>query len=213
MNPDFQNGVGGSRSDNGLAGLKHSEIPYQAFEGTSRRIIIPVTLNESVSARLLLDTGSPGLMISPNLAGRLGLLDDPDGEVMVMAGGIGGSVSAILTVVDTIRVGEARSDFAPAVIAKMPSTQFEGLVGMDFMANYRIRIDVENSIVFFDELPPQLNKPGGHDEVWWRSTFQNFESLKTEWGNYLRQLATEDLTFQRKRHPRQNREIPIQSRR
>ena len=194
VKPDFQSSATHAGPDGELADLKHFEVPYQAFEGASRRIIIPVTLNESVSASLLLDTGSPGLMISPNLASQLGLLNDPAGKVMVMAGGIGGSVPAILTVVDTLKVGEARSDFAPAVIAKMPSTQFEGLVGMDFMANYRIRIDVENSVVTFDELPPQPDRPGGHDEVWWRSTFRNFESLKTEWGNYLRQLATEDLT-------------------
>jgi hypothetical protein len=175
-------------------GSRHFEVPYQAFEGTSRRIIIPVTFNESVSARLLLDTGSPGLMISPELAGRLGLLDEQGGGLYVMAGGIGGSVPAILAVVDTVRVGEARAEFLPATITQIPSGEFEGLVGMDFMANYRIGIDTKNSVVAFYELPPQADRPGGHDEAWWRSNFQTFASLRAEWSSYLENLEKKQMT-------------------
>jgi hypothetical protein len=169
------------RSIQSAAGLKHFEVPYVAFEGASRRIIIPVTFNESIEARLLLDTGSPGLMISPKLAGRLGLLNgEEDGNVKIQAAGIGGSVSAVLAVVDSIRVGSARSEFLPAVIAKIPSDAFEGLVGMDFMAHYRIGIDTNRNVVIFNELAPQVDRPGGHDEIWWRSNFQYFAHLRAE---------------------------------
>jgi len=170
------------------------EVPYQAFEGASRRIIIPVTLNDSVSARLLLDTGSPGLMISPELARRLGLLDEEGGGLVVLTGGIGGSVPAILAVVDSVRVGDASAEFLPATITQIPSREFEGLVGMDFMANYRIGIDTNNSVLVFDELPPQFDRPGGHDEAWWRSSFQTFANLRTQWSNYLETLKTKELT-------------------
>jgi hypothetical protein len=180
------------------ANLKHFEVPYQAFEGTSRRIIIPVTFNESVSARLLLDTGSPGLMISPELADRLGLLDEQGGNLYVLTGGIGGSVPAILAVVDSVRVGDARAEFLPATITQMPSGEFEGLVGMDFMANYKIGIDTANSILVFYELPPQVDRPGGHDEAWWRHNFQTFDGLKAKWGNYLQNLEKKDMTSSEK---------------
>jgi hypothetical protein len=179
-------------------GLRHFEIHYQGFEGASRRIIIPVTFNESVTARMLLDTGSPGLMISPELAGRLGLLDEQGGNLKVMAGGIGGSAPAILAVVDSVKVGDARSEFLPATITKIPSNEFEGLVGMDFMANYRIGIDTKDSIVVFDELPPQMDRPGGHDEAWWRSNFQNFTRLRAQWSDYLGKLERESLTSSEK---------------
>jgi len=180
------------------AGLRHSSIQYQAFEGSSRRIIIPVTFNESVTARMLLDTGSPGLVISPELAGRLGLLEDEGGNLIVMAGGIGGSVPAILSVVDSVTVGDARSEFLPATITRIPSNEFEGVVGMDFMANYRIGIDTKSSIVVFDELPPQADRPGGHDETWWRSNFQNFTKLRAQWSGYLDNLERESLTSSEK---------------
>ncbi len=174
--------------------LKHFEIPYQAFEGASRRIIIPVTFNESVTAHLLLDTGSPGLMISPELAARLGFLDEQSGGLVIMTGGIGGSVPAILAVVDSVRVGDASAEFLPATITKMPSKEFEGLVGMDFIANYRISIDSNNSVMILDELPAQSDRPGGHDEAWWRSNFERFSKLKTAWAGYLNDLEKMSMT-------------------
>jgi hypothetical protein len=194
LKPEFQSKAAGARSERAMVNLKHFEIPYQAFEGTSRRIIIPVTFNGGVSAHLLLDTGSPGLMISPKLAGRLGLLDEKTGGLLVMASGIGGSVPAILAVVDTVSVGDAITEFLPATIAQIPSIEFEGLVGMDFMANYSISIDTANSIVAFHELPPQLDRPGGHDEAWWRSNFQRFAKLKAQWSNFLDDLEKGKVT-------------------
>jgi hypothetical protein len=172
---------------------KRFEIPYKAFEGSSRRIIIPVTFNDSVTARMLLDTGSPGLMISPRLASRLGLIDERDGNLQVMAGGVGGSVSAMLAIVDRIKVGDTQTEFLPATITRFPSDEFEGLVGMDFMANYRIGIDTENSVLIFEEIPPQPDRPGGHDAAWWRSNFSNFAKLRDTWSSYLDKMESEDL--------------------
>ena len=111
-----------------------------------------------------------------------------------MAAGIGGSVAAKLAIVDTVRVGDAHSEFLPATITKIPSNSFEGLVGMDFMANYRIEIDTKNNVLVLNELPPQLDRPGGHDESWWRSNFQNFMGLRAQWGNSLTDLDRESLT-------------------
>jgi hypothetical protein len=174
--------------------LKRFEVPFRAFEGASRRIIIPATLNESVTAHLLLDTGAPGLTISPNLANRLGLLNEQDGNLLIRTGGIGGSIPAFLVVVDTVRVGEALSEFLPAVITQIPSDDFEGLVGMDFMANYKISIDNNSHVVAFDELPPQPEKPGGHDEAWWRSIFRTIAKLREEWRDYLDEVSRARLT-------------------
>lgn len=198
IKPESQKSTLGNNSAPAVLDLKHTEVAYQAFEGEARRIIISVTFNESVRARMLLDTGSPGLMISPDLARRLGLLDEQVGKLLVTAAGIGGSVPALLSVVDSVRVGDAHAEFLPATITKMPSKEFEGLVGMDFMANYRIGIDTDNNVIAFDEMPPQIDKPGGHDQMWWRSNFQRFARLKAEWGNYVEELQKGDLTSSEK---------------
>ena len=168
-------------------GLKYFEIPYLGYEGSARRIIIPVTLNESVTANLLLDTGAPGLVITPQLAERLGLLDPEEGGLIITAGGIGGTVPAILTAVDSIQVGDAYAEFLPATITQISSNHFEGLVGMDFLAGYRISIDTSRNVLAFEELPAQQNMPGGHDELWWRSNFYRIANMKETWQNYLKE--------------------------
>jgi hypothetical protein len=186
------------KSESGVPDLQHFEVPYKAFEGASRRIIISATLNESVTACLLLDTGSPGLMISPELATRLGLLDDQKEGLKILTGGIGGTTPATLAVVDTIRVGDAISEFLPAVISQIPSNEFEGLVGMDFLANYKVSIDTNRNVLVFNELPPQSDKPGGHDEAWWRSNFRKIAGLRADWSSYLDKMKMDDTVSNEK---------------
>jgi hypothetical protein len=182
------------------ANLKRFEVPYKPFEGNSRRIILPVILNESISADLLLDTGSPGLMISQELADRLGIPNDMDSGLKILTGGIGGTTPATLAVVDTLRIGPATAEFFPVTITKIPSEAFEGLIGMDFLANYKISIDIDKSIVIFNELPPQSEKPGGHEEIWWRSHFQTVSRLREEWSRYLEKMKTDDsLSYEKER--------------
>jgi hypothetical protein len=198
LSSDQSKGASPGATPQSPANFKHFAVPYHPFEGSSRRIIIPVTLNDSVPSRLLLDTGSPGLLISPDLANRLGLPDDQHGGLKVMAAGIGGSTSAIFSVVDSIQVGEARTEFLPATVAKVPSNEFEGLVGMDFMANYQISIDNKNNLLVFSELPSQAERPGGHDASWWRSNFQTFAKFRSDWSAYIRDLQYGNMTSSEK---------------
>ncbi|MDR1727624.1 MAG: retroviral-like aspartic protease family protein [Acidobacteriota bacterium] len=166
-------------------GLRHFEVPYAGYEGMARRIIIPVTINKSVTTTLLLDTGAPGLVIAPHLAERLGLIDPEEGGLIVTTGGVGGEVPATLTAVDSIQVGAAYAEFLPATITPINSEHFEGLVGMDFLAGYRISIDTSRNVLVFDELPMQQNMPGGHDEIWWRSNFHRIAGMKEAWRRFL----------------------------
>ena len=75
----------------------------------------------------------------------------------------------------------------------MNTENFEGLVGMDFMANYQIGIDTSRSIISFNEISADLDRPGGHDEAWWRSNFMNFSKLRDDWKAYLDDLKNVDI--------------------
>ena len=161
--------------------LKRYAIRYA---GVARRIIIPVTFNNSLTVPMLLDTGAPGMHISIRLASKLGILDNGDSKLWITAGGIGGRTPAIFTVIDSIKVGEMEDHFIPTVISKSIFSGFEGLIGMDFMGNYSMRVDTMNSLVIFEELPKSISMPAGHNEMWWRSTFHNFKSMKTVWKKY-----------------------------
>jgi hypothetical protein len=161
--------------------LKRQEVPYKAYEGSAKRIIIPITLNASVTAPILLDTGATGMLISFGLAEKMGILEKDEGNLVESVSGIGGSIPAILTIVDTIQVDGLEEHFIPTKVSQPFSNEFEGLIGMDFVSNYSVQIDTRKQVVVFEELPPRSDMPGEHDESWWRNIFHQFASKRAEW--------------------------------
>lgn len=163
-------------------------VPYSAYEGNSLRIIIPVILNGNVTARMALDTGSPGMLISNELAERLGLLDKDTAKLSTFTNGIGGSVPSFFTIIDTVQVGGVKDHFVPTSITPALSEAFDGLIGMDFVANYSIKIDTIRRVVIFEELSSRPKMPTGHSMQWWRNNFYRFASLRSEWKQYREKL-------------------------
>ena len=165
---------------------KKHVIPYT---GSGRRIIIPVEFNRRVTVPMLLDTGATGLHISSKFAEQLGILDDKESILWTRVAGIGGSTPAIFTILDSVRVGEAEDDFIPTTISQANFRGFKGLVGMDFIGKYHMQIDSKQRIVIFEEQPESSDRPAGHDELWWRTTFQTFKSLRSQWRHYKDQVG------------------------
>jgi hypothetical protein len=172
---------------NGTAGGRH-QIPYEAYEGSSQRVIIKVKLNGRVDARLAVDTGAPGTILFPALARQLGLLDDTGGGVATMAGGIGGTVPAIYTIVDTIRVGDTEQQFFPTKIVPTGSDAFDGLIGMDFLSSYVTRIDPRLRLFILEDVAPSSTVYGQRNELWWRSNYREFSDLRQSWREYADRL-------------------------
>jgi hypothetical protein len=156
------------------------EVAYQ-LEGATKRIIIPVRLNDSVVAPMALDTGSPGMVVFLELAMKLGLFSHDNGTLFVAAGGVGGVVPAIRTIVDSVSVLGARSAFVPTTVTDNFSNSFEGLIGMDFLAGYKLTVDSQRQVVVFETIAPDPNTYGGHDEAWWRKTFEQFRTASDRW--------------------------------
>jgi hypothetical protein len=130
---------------------------------------------------MALDTGSPGMIISLGLAVKLGIFSRDSGTLLTEVGGIGGGALAILTIVDAVSVGGVRDTFVPTNVMVGLSEDFEGLIGMDFLANYTISIDSRKQVVVFQETSPQPGSRGGHDEGWWRKTFEDFRLVRDRW--------------------------------
>jgi hypothetical protein len=161
--------------------LKRFKVPYQAYEGTAQRIIIPVTFNGRVTAPMAVDTGAPGTIISFHLAAQIGVLREGDARLQTLAGGIGGHQAAALVILDSLSVDQAKTEFVPATVTASISRAFEGLVGMDFIAGYAIELDTREHVLVLNELPPSTNAPGGHDEAWWRRNFQLLSGQRARW--------------------------------
>jgi hypothetical protein len=177
--------------------LKRYVIPYKAFEGSARRIIIEVIFNNRISAPMLLDTGAPGVHLSFDIAEKLGLLSRDEEHLWIEISGIGGAVPAIYKIIDTIEVGEARGHFVPTTISYSTSSDYEGLIGMDFLSNYTIEIDSINHKLVLEALPERPGMPAGYDETWWRKTFRNFTSMESGWKQYKEYLDKQDSNSRR----------------
>ncbi|UCG77217.1 MAG: aspartyl protease family protein [Nitrospirota bacterium] len=161
------------------------EVSYEAFEGRADRIIVPVTLNGSVKAKMAVDTGSPGLILSRELANKLDILTGDDGNLVILAAGIGGTVPALRTIIDSINIGGAEDLFIPATVTDSLSDAWEGLVGMDFLTKYAINIDTEKNVIVFTSKKFAGDHPGGHSERWWRNRFKEFAAYKNAWADYI----------------------------
>lgn len=172
--------------------LRRYEIPYTPYEGSARRIIIPVRFNNSVTANMALDTGAPGLVISFQLAERLGLFQKDEGMLLSQAGGIGGSAPAMRTIIESAQVGDAKDTFIPATVTAKITSAFEGLVGMDFMSNFSVTIDTRGRKLVLEELAPSSARPGGHDEEWWRINFHDFAVTRSQWRKFADLMAEQE---------------------
>lgn len=192
VRPDSQRPAEAPSPEGAERKLKKYEIPYIPYEGSSRRVIIPVRFNNSVTANMALDTGAPGLVISTQLAEKLGLFEKDTGLLLTRAGGIGGSTPAMRTVIETIQVGDARDTFIPATITAKLTEAFEGLVGMDFMSNFSVTIDTQGRKLVLEELPISSARPGGHDEEWWRINFHDFAATRSDWRRFADFMAEQE---------------------
>ena len=168
------------------------EVPFDAYEGDAQRVIVSVTFNGSVTVPMLLDTGAPGVMISPKVAKRLGLFGGEEGMVVTAAGGIGGKVPAVRTFLETVQVGGAQDTFIPATITESISESFEGLIGMVFMSKYSFKIDSAKKVVIFEEVQPDARDPGGRNERWWRSQFKELRALHDAWEEHASRKDLDD---------------------
>ncbi len=197
--PESQRPVKENKKEQAKRESTKCEVPYEPGTTGAKRIIIPVTINNSLTVPMALDTGSTGMIISIALAGKLGLFKKDEGRLLSEVKGIGGKDVAIITVIDTVQVGKAKDEFIPTTVTLTPFTGegFEGLVGMDFMTKYSVQIDAKKHVLVFGELSPQENMPGGHDEEWWRNTFYQFASIRSEWKrlrDYLNKLQGNTVT-------------------
>lgn len=171
------------------AAPKTITIPYEAREGLADRIIIPVRINDSLPARMVLDTGAPGTVLSFELAERLGLLRGDEGRLMTVTRGIGGRTAALTVLLDSVAIDDARAEFVPATVTQSISDAFDGLLGMDFLARYAVQLDTEHHLLMLTARPESHDEPAGHNEQWWRKTFMFFGQEKDRWNEVRARLG------------------------
>lgn len=159
-------------------------VPYRGQDARTQRILVPITVNGAATVMMALDTGAPDTLISRELADHLGILRADDGKLLGTASGIGGSAPAVLVVLDSLALGPALEQFVPATVTASLSENFAGLLGMDFITTFKLKIDSAQQVLILTLPQPDTKTPGGHGEHWWRRLFREFANQRKRWETF-----------------------------
>jgi predicted aspartyl protease len=119
-------------------------VPFE-IAPTKPLMVLPVEVNGSGPYRFCLDTGTSMTAISPALAARLGISMRPGARQGM---GAGGRISVSFGKIASLSVGHHRvgdldvtsADFFSS-IAEVCGTDFDGIVGYNFLRLFRVTID------------------------------------------------------------------------
>jgi clan AA aspartic protease (TIGR02281 family) len=101
--------------------------------------IADVRLNGSRTAHFVVDTGASACVISPELAGDLGIRPGPGAEMIPMQVVGGVTVGPRITLA-SVRVGDAEVENVAAVIHSI-GPGIEGLLGNSFLGRFTVTVD------------------------------------------------------------------------
>jgi predicted aspartyl protease len=139
-----------------------AEIPFANLmrDATHIRAFgLDVRLNDH-DARLQIDTGASGLLISRSVADHAGLKQFSRTEV----GGVGsqGNKDAYTTFADDIKIGSLEfKDCAVEVVNKGNVVDSDGLIGMDVFSRFLVTLDYPMRKLLLAPLPPRPNDTSG----------------------------------------------------
>jgi clan AA aspartic protease (TIGR02281 family) len=122
-------------------------VRFLAYNG---HIVVPVTLNGIEDAQVLVDTGSSITVLSREMAERLDLEKRAGKGVTLRT--MASDIEADLVMLSSIQVGDLVQNNLAVAVTDLPTrvkADFDGILGMDFMNHYKIRIDNDNQRIVF----------------------------------------------------------------
>jgi clan AA aspartic protease (TIGR02281 family) len=114
------------------------------FSTSNGHMVVPVLLNDTAEARVVFDTGAEMTVLSKKTAESLGL--QPGSRRPVRLQTVAAQVQAPVAVLSSVQCGGMRQTDLPVAVLDLDlGRQVDGILGMDFLGNYTIRIDNEAS--------------------------------------------------------------------
>jgi clan AA aspartic protease (TIGR02281 family) len=127
---------------------RKASIPFQRHGNI---VIVPVTLNNRQTTKLVVDTGASYTFISHALARDLAidLSRNPNTVPFHTANGV---VEAPLTNLESIAVGGMEiKNLTAAVHDTTPDSTAAGLLGLNFLSNFRMDIDTQKGVLHLEK--------------------------------------------------------------
>ncbi|MDD4957036.1 MAG: retropepsin-like aspartic protease [Candidatus Omnitrophica bacterium] len=129
-------------------GVRRTEIRY----GDPDRITVGALLNGTSRVDLILDTGSPYVVLTPATAQRVLNIDKAISKAVKMGWTDGSVTQGRMVLLDSVVVGGIEANNVKAVISEVsvldPGT--EGLLGMSFLNNFHIKMDSGRKVVILE---------------------------------------------------------------
>lgn len=127
---------------------RRASIP---IERHGQVVVIQATLNNKRSAKFVVDTGASYTLISNALARELAIDLGTNSKTMPFQTA-NGLINAPVTNLDSITVGgmEIR-DLPAAVHDAVPDSQVAGLLGLNFLSNFRMDIDTQKGVIHLEK--------------------------------------------------------------
>jgi len=123
------------------------EIRVPFHRAPSGILLVDVILNGSVRARMVLDTGAAAVIISRELWQKLNQ-DGPADSRRVKLRTAGGEIEGRYIVLQKVELGPAIRENVQAVVNPQNVFQdFDGLLGMSFLADFQVSIDHQGGTV------------------------------------------------------------------
>jgi predicted aspartyl protease len=127
-----------------------AEVTFRLVGGGQPLILIPATVNDRGPYDFILDTGAGTSLVSPRLAGDLGVVANGRRE----GAGAGGRVQVEMATLDSLAIGGARRAPMPVAITAeierigaATGATIDGDLGYDFLRDFRVTIDYGRQIV------------------------------------------------------------------
>jgi len=126
-----------------------------SFTGSSSNIMVNVLINDLVRANFVLDTGASLVVISRDIANKLGIGIRREESSIFITLADGRKVNANIVTIKSLRIGRIEGkDIEAAVLDYEENSDLEGLLGMSFLKQFMINIDAKNGKLIIEEFTP-----------------------------------------------------------
>jgi predicted aspartyl protease len=130
------------------------EVAFELAGPGEAAMVVPVMINGQGPFDFVFDTGATMTCIDHTLSTELGLDDQRDG--FGVAAGVGAAGAIRLVRLESFELGPARAEDMQACVidlrhARKIGVEIDGLLGLNFMRQYRVTLDFGRNIVVLDE--------------------------------------------------------------
>ena len=129
-------------------------VPISRGPGQPYGVGLRVQLNQGHTVQLMLDTGAPGISISPKAAEKAGL--EVLGDESMEARGIGNQkpLEAFDYLAAEVAIGDLQfADFPVQAFGSAKSADYDGLIGADLFQQFLVSIDFKDMRLTLDTYP------------------------------------------------------------